>query len=195
MPLPGQSSSHVRAAWVWSGESWTGAYSRAEDELSAWQGASLPYLGGSPSGPCGLHAVLLLANGRGRWVVSPSGPPSVTEGPAQVLSSIRHCSLMPTLAKPRDGQWGHRARKAEPALGLLAGCLCHRQGNQESVQAHLPGASEPRPWRDPRQPRLSGHNSYPLACQSLTLRKVGQWLRANRLWNHRLLICCVTWGK
>lgn len=128
MPLPGQSSSHVRAAWVWSGESWTGAYSRAEDELSAWQGASLPYLGGSPSGPCGLHAVLLLVNGRGRWVVSPSGPPSVTEGPAQVLSSIRHCSLMPTLAKPRDGQWGHRARKAEPALGcLLAVCATDRE--------------------------------------------------------------------
>lgn len=103
---------------------------------------------------------------------------------------IIHSTLF---ADPRMDD-GDTELEAKPALVLFDGFLCHRQGTKSQRRPIFQEPLRSHPQRDPRQPQLLSHNTYPPAYQSLTLSR---WLSGSEyeLWNHQLLICCVTWGK
>lgn len=162
--------------------------------LPAQAGASLPP---SPPATSPLPPCLLLDLGPAcnavshHWegllgvAVSPSWSLSITVGPAQVPSCIQHCSLRLALARPQDRRQGRRARKPKLALGLLAGCLSHRRGNQESVQTHFQEALR-SPSQIPGSPTLQA--TVPTSC--LTPRQMAQWLRAQALVSSAAYLLC-----
>ena len=101
-----------------------------------------------------------------RWEGLQHGQPLrgllVTVGPIWVPSSIQHCSWTPGWPA------GAQSPEGQGSPGAAGGCLCATQGNQESVQARLPGASEAASSERSQTALTLGRNARPPGLQTLT---------------------------